>query len=116
MHSYYERAVEGLLAQPTPCKFIYEFFEPRAGPLLAALFFLAPPLHFDRRMNRVLALVLLAAGAILLVFGLNASESVSSEISEVFTGEPTDRAMWMMIGGGILAALGVGALFMPKRT
>ena len=53
---------------------------------------------------------------IMLVFGLNASESVSSEISELFTGQPSDRAMWMMIGGGILAALGVGAFFLPKRA
>ena len=67
-------------------------------------------------MNRVFAFILLAAGAVLLFFGINAGESAGSEISEFFTGEPSDRAMWYMIGGALLAALGLGAFFMPRRT
>jgi hypothetical protein len=38
-------------------------------------------------------------GVILLVFGLNASESFASEVSEVFTGSSTDRSMWMIVLG-----------------
>lgn len=67
-------------------------------------------------MTRIVAFVLLAAGAVLLFFGINASESAGSEISEFFTGEPSDRAMWYMIGGAVLAAMGLGAFFLPRRT
>ncbi len=58
-------------------------------------------------MNKLVSIVLLAAGVVVLVVGINASNSFSSETSEVFTGSPTDKAMWMMIGGGALALFGL---------
>lgn len=57
-------------------------------------------------MNRPIAIVLLVAGLILLVLGINASNAFASETSEFFTGSPTDEAMWMMLGGGVLAVVG----------
>jgi hypothetical protein len=50
-------------------------------------------------------------GVILVIYGINASNSVGSEISEAVTGEPTDRSMWLLIGGAVLAVIGlVGTL------
>lgn len=58
-------------------------------------------------MNTAISLALLVGGIILLVFGWNASQSASSEISRVFTGNPTDKSMWMLVGGAVLAVLGL---------
>ena len=60
-------------------------------------------------MNRPFGLALLVAGIVLLALGINASHSAASSVSRFFTGEPTDRAMWMIIGG-ILAAVTGGVL------
>jgi hypothetical protein len=59
-------------------------------------------------MNRPISMALLAGGIILAIFGLNASHSFGSDVSRFFTGSPTDKAMWMLIGG--IAAAIVGAV------
>lgn len=58
-------------------------------------------------MQKIAGIALLAVGVILLVMGLNAADSFSSEVSEAFRGTPTDRSVWMIIGG---AAAGIGGL------
>ena len=57
----------------------------------------------------------MAAGVILLIFGFNESQSFTSEVSRTFTGSPTDRSMWMLIGGAVAAVLGIGMIFMGRR-
>ncbi|HYC79351.1 MAG TPA: DUF3185 family protein [Planctomycetota bacterium] len=59
-------------------------------------------------MDRNLAAGLLVVGVVLVIWGLNASDSFSSEVSEAVTGSPSDKAMWLL-GGGLL--LGVAGLF-----
>ncbi len=59
-------------------------------------------------MNKPIYLALLVVGVILLVLGFTASESIQSDFSRLFTGEPTDRAIWFLIGGGVLAVVGLG--------
>lgn len=68
-------------------------------------------------MHRAIGLGVLAAGIVLLVIGINAAESFSSDVSRFFTGEPTNRAVWFMIGGvaaivtgGVIAAMSKRAL------
>lgn len=58
---------------------------------------------------------LLVAGIVLLIFGFNASNSLGSDISRVFTGSPTDRAIWMLIGGAVLSVAGVVGLMRGSR-
>jgi hypothetical protein len=58
-------------------------------------------------MTKVIGSALLIAGIILTVFGVQASQSFSSEVSRFFTGSPTDKAMWMMVGGLTSAVVGV---------
>ena len=66
-------------------------------------------------MNKVLSLALLAAGIMLAIFGVNEMQSLTSDISRVFTGSPTDRSLWMSIAGGVLFALGAGGLIVSLR-
>ena len=61
-------------------------------------------------MNTALSAALLVGGIILLVFGWKEHQSAGSEISKFFTGNPTDRAMWMLIGGAVLAVVGLVGL------
>jgi len=61
-------------------------------------------------MNKLVSAALLAAGIVLLIFGFNASNSLGSDISRIFTGSPTDRAVWMLVGGAVLAVVGVVGL------
>ena len=57
--------------------------------------------------QRIFGVVLLALGVILLMFGLNATESFSDSVSEGLTGRYTDQTMWYLIGGGVLAVAGL---------
>ena len=68
-------------------------------------------------MNKAISLALLAAGVLLLIFGVSASKSLGSDISRFFTGSPTDKAIWMLIGGVVLCIVGlVGVLRGSKGT
>lgn len=61
-------------------------------------------------MKSTIPIALLVTGVVLLVLGFNASESLGSSVSRLFTGEPTDRAIWLLIGGGVATAVGLGGL------
>ena len=56
-------------------------------------------------MNKILSTAILAGGVVLIIFGINATNSFSSDVFRFFTGSPTDKAVWMLIGG-IVAAVG----------
>ena len=58
---------------------------------------------------RILGLVLLAVGIVLLIFGYNASQSVTERVVEGFTGHFTNQTMWYLIGGvaAVVGGLGV---------
>ena len=66
--------------------------------------------------RRAMGIALLVGGVILLVFGLNASESFASEVSEVFTGSPTDRSIWMIVLGSVTAAAGLVIAVVPGSS
>jgi len=58
-------------------------------------------------MNKLVSLALLVGGVVLIVIGINATNSFSSDVSRFFTGSPTDKAIWMLIGGIIAALIGL---------
>lgn len=64
--------------------------------------------------NKAIGLGLLAVGIILLVFGLNASDSIGSQMKEFFTGTPTDKSVWMILGGVLLGVVGLVAVARPN--
>ena len=61
-------------------------------------------------MNKTICLALLVLGVVLLVLGVIASDSISSDFSRLFTGAPTDKAVWLLIGGCVAAVSGMGGL------
>ena len=58
-------------------------------------------------MDKGISVVLFVVGVILLGFGLNAYHSASSDVSRFFTGAPTDKALWLLIGGVIAGVVGL---------
>ena len=58
-------------------------------------------------MNKLLSLALLVGGVVLIIIGINATNSFSSDVSRFFTGSPTDKAVWMLIGGSVAAIVGL---------
>ncbi|MEO6995867.1 MAG: DUF3185 family protein [Lacunisphaera sp.] len=63
-------------------------------------------------MNKAISLAILVVGVVLLIFGINAHDSVVSSAKELVTGTPTDKSMWFIILGvvGIIIG-GLGSLF-----
>lgn len=62
-------------------------------------------------MNKVLSLGALAAGVILIILGVNSSNSVGSSFSRFFTGAPTNKSIWLLVVGIVLAVVGLATAF-----
>ena len=58
-------------------------------------------------MNKAVSIALLVGGAVLMIFGISATNSFSSDVSRFFTGSPTDKAVWMLIGGVVAVIAGL---------
>ncbi len=67
-------------------------------------------------MNKPLSLALLVGGIILIICGANASDSAASGISRFFTGNPTDKTMWLLIAGAAAAIVGAAGLFRSSKS
>ena len=64
--------------------------------------------------QRIFGLLLLVAGVAILLFGLNASNSVVDQVKEGVTGKFTDKTTWYIVGGLAAAVLG-GVLLVAGR-
>jgi hypothetical protein len=49
----------------------------------------------------------MAGGFVLLVFGIQESNSFNSSVSRAFNGSPTHQSMWMIAAGVVLVILGL---------
>ena len=67
-------------------------------------------------MYRAISLAILVGGIVLLIYGIIAADSLSSDISRFFTGSPTDKSIWMMIGGAVLAVGGLVGVMRGSRA
>lgn len=65
--------------------------------------------------QRIGGMVLLAAGVVLFIIGMNATDSFADEFSNFFTGEYTDSTMWYLVGGGASTLAGVLMLSLGGR-
>jgi hypothetical protein len=69
----------------------------------------------DFPMNSAVSLAILAGGILLMIFGVAASKSFSSDISRLFTGSPTDKAIWMLVGGVVAIIIGLVGLLRGSK-
>jgi uncharacterized membrane protein YidH (DUF202 family) len=58
-------------------------------------------------LNKVIGLVLIIVGIGLLYWGYNESQSISSQVSEAFSGTPQDKVMYKYIGGAVALVVGM---------
>ncbi len=58
-------------------------------------------------MNNIVGLAIFAVGIVLLIFGFNESQSLSSDVSRFFTGNPTNHSIWMIAGGALAVVAGL---------
>ena len=61
-------------------------------------------------MNKAVMLAILAGGIVLVIYGVSASKSFSSDVSRFFTGSPTDKTMWLLVGGIVAIIIGLAGL------
>ena len=61
-------------------------------------------------MNKAVMLAILAGGIVLVIYGVSASKSFSSDVSRFFTGSPTDKTMWLLVGGIVAIVIGLVGL------
>lgn len=65
-------------------------------------------------MNKIIGFVLLGVGVLLLIWGISAADSLGSELSEFFTGKPSDEAVWLIVGG-VAAIIAGGVMTVMSR-
>ena len=64
----------------------------------------------------IVSIALLVGGIVLIAFGVSASNSLNSDISRFFTGSPTDKAIWMLVGGAAASIAGAVGLFLGPKS
>ncbi len=67
-------------------------------------------------MNKIFSIALLVGGVILMIIGINATNSFSSDVSKFFTGSPTDKAVWMLIGGIVAVIAGLAGTMRGSKS
>ena len=74
--------------------------------------------HVNRThpMNKGLSLALLVGGVILIIYGISASDSVGSSFSRLFTGAPTDKTIWLLLGGLLAAGVGLTGMLRGAKS
>jgi hypothetical protein len=67
-------------------------------------------------MNKPISLALLVGGIILIIYGIAANDSTASGFSRFFTGNPTDKTMWLLIGGAVAAVAGFFGMLRDSKS
>ena len=68
----------------------------------------------EQTMINIFGVALFVFGVVLLVMGFSAADSIGSSFSRFFTGHPTDKSLWLMLGG-VACILLSGGGFMVRR-
>jgi hypothetical protein len=67
-------------------------------------------------MNKGMSIALLVVGILLIIWGTNATNSFSSDVSRAFTGSPSNKAVWLLVAGIVTGVVGLfGVLRGSKR-
>ena len=67
-------------------------------------------------MNKSISVALLTAGIICSILGIAASDSLGSSLSRFFTGSPTDKTIWLLMGGIIMGLTGLTGLLYGRKS
>jgi drug/metabolite transporter (DMT)-like permease len=67
-------------------------------------------------MNRIAGIIVLVVGIVLIGWGLNSNDSLGSRISRIFSDTPTDRTIYLVVGGALMAAVGASLTFYPRKS
>jgi len=67
-------------------------------------------------MNKAISVALFVVGVVLIIVGITATNSFTSDVSRFFTGSPTDKAIWMLLGGVAATTVGVIALVGGRKA
>ena len=62
-------------------------------------------------MQKLAGFVVLAVGIALVVWGVNSSQSVGSDISRFFTGAVTNKSVYLLVGGAVAVLAGASMAF-----
>jgi divalent metal cation (Fe/Co/Zn/Cd) transporter len=65
--------------------------------------------------QRIAAIVLLVVGVVLVVVGINASDSLADRWSNFFTGHYTDTTVWYIVAGIACAVVGLILVSFGRR-
>jgi len=65
-------------------------------------------------MKRIIGIALLVGGVIALVYGFKAKDSIESQLTQTFTGSPSDNAKWLLIGGAVASVAGMGMILLKR--
>ncbi|HEX7909753.1 hypothetical protein A6V36_01305 [Paraburkholderia ginsengiterrae] len=66
-------------------------------------------------MTKAISIALIVGGIVLLYFGGQAFNSVSSEVSRVFTGSPTNKAIVLIVCGVVATIAGLTGVALSGR-
>lgn len=66
-------------------------------------------------MRLLMGVALAVLGVVLVIYGLDANDSIGSRLSKAFTGSPTDKTIWLLVGGVVSLVAGVALAFSPRR-
>ncbi|MGD1087602.1 MAG: DUF3185 family protein [Verrucomicrobiota bacterium] len=66
-------------------------------------------------MQKIIGVIALVTGIMLLVWGHNIEQSLNSQVKNIFTGTPTDRAMYFYIGGAALTLYGLFQIVWKRK-
>ena len=61
-------------------------------------------------MKKGISVALLVVGIVLVLWGFNALDSFSSDVSQFFTDSPSDKAVWLLVSGFFAAIVGLFGL------
>jgi hypothetical protein len=67
-------------------------------------------------MKQAIGVIFIVVGIMLLVWAHDMAQSIGSQVKQVFTGAPEDRATYFYIAGVILVLAGAFQIFWPRRS
>ena len=66
-------------------------------------------------MQKIIGIISLVIGILLLVWGHDIANSLDSQVKQIFTGAPTDRATYYYIAGAALGLFGLFQILWRKK-